>query len=140
MNATDLHEVGPEYRVLAAGSAASPEDILDATRHFGSLPAGYIDLVKKVTELELEHAGGQYIRIWGPAGCVEMDEAYDIRRRMPGTVPVGDDGGRVIFYGEGPCGIGLYYVGWGVLDTNESVWIANDLRSLLLHAEGLSNF
>ena len=53
-----------------------------AFTHFESLPQEYVDLVREATEIEVKHHNGQYIRVWGPMGCIEMDEGYGIRQRI----------------------------------------------------------
>lgn len=86
----------------------------------------------------MKHSNGQYIRIWGPAGCIEMDEGYGIRRRIPGAFPVGDDGGgHVIFYQNGKDGFGLYHVGYGNLVGDDAIWIAPTLADLLTKGKGI---
>lgn len=106
--------------------------------HFGHVPPDYLAFAAKATELELQHCSGQYIRIWGPIGCMEMDEAYGIRARIADAFPIGDDGGgQVIFYRQG---MGLYRVGFGDLDAEAARRVAPDLRSLLQECTGIDSF
>ena len=115
--------------------------LLRSKSTFSAVPPDYLELVGEVTETELQHAGGQYIRIWRPSGCVEMDEAYGIRRRIPGAVPIGDDGGgRVIFYQPDKHGSGLYHVGYGNLDPVDAIWIAPTLADFLTKGTGIESF
>ena len=82
-----------------------------------------------------------YIRIWGAAGCSEMNAAYHIQDYIPQALAIGDDeGGKVIFYAEGKEGFGLYLVGFGNLDLDDAVYIAPSLETLLIEGIGAEIF
>jgi hypothetical protein len=135
-----LEQLNPMFRVLASKPAATPEQVREVELHFGHIPSDYRTLVEEVTELELQHHNGQYIRIWGPLGSKEMDQGYGIRDRIPDAFPIGDDGGgSVIFYHQGARGPGLYHVGYGNLDSEDATWIARDLSSLLGECSGIDS-
>lgn len=120
---------------------ATQEQIDAAARHFGSLPQDFVDLAREATEVEIQHQHGQYVRIWGPLGCVEMDEGYGIRQRIRDAIPIGDDGGgNVLFYANGNRGDGVYRVGYGNLDIGDATWIAASLVELLTKADGIEAF
>jgi hypothetical protein len=92
------------------------------------------------TEIELI-ASAKYFRIWGLAGCIEMDEAYGISERISEAFPFGDDGGgSVIFYRPPPLGAGLYHVGFGDLDFEDAVWFSPDLTQFMCNGVGLDKF
>ena len=136
-----LSKIHLSYKLLAKGLPASQEQINAAVTHFGSLPQEYVDLVREATEIEVQQQNRQYIRIWGPLGCIEMDEGYGIRQRIPDAIPVGDDGGgHILFYAHGGQGYGLYHVGYGTLDRNDAIWIAATLYDLLTDAKGIESF
>lgn len=136
-----LNSLHSSFRVLAGAPAADPSQIATLQQHFGTVPAEYLETVGEATEIEIQHGGGQYIRIWGPGGCVEMDEGYSIRQRIPDAFPIGDDGGgRVIFYQEGKSGPGLYHVGYGDLDREDAVFIASSLTDFLTKSVGIESF
>jgi hypothetical protein len=123
------------------GPPATDEQIQAAVTHFGTLPKEFMELVREVTELEVQHRNGPYLRIWGPSGCVEMDEGYQIRQRIPSAMPIGDDGGgKVLFYSHGSRGHGLYCVGYGDLDINDATWVSATLGDLLENAKGANAF
>ena len=129
------------YSLLAIGPPATPEQLNALIVHFGSIPQEYIELAREATEIEVQHRDGQYIGIWGPSGCIEMDDGYGIRQRIPDAFPIGDDGGgRVLFYANGNRGPGLYYAGYGDLDRGDAVWIAATLDELLANATGIASF
>ncbi|MEZ6142963.1 MAG: hypothetical protein R3B84_20555 [Zavarzinella sp.] len=44
------------------------------------------------------------------------------------------------FRQEGKHGHGLYHVGYGNLDLDDAIWIAPDLHSFLVNAEGIDTF
>ena len=95
-------------------------------------------LIEKQTELELQHQDGQYVRIWEPLGCVEMNEGYSITARIPGSFPFGDDGGGRVLHYQGTNGI--YLVGYGSLNAEDSVFVAPSLQALLINETGIDKF
>lgn len=136
-----LNAIGHQFQVLAKGPPAEASSIEALNKHFGDVPEEYIETISDATEIELQHEQGRYIRIWGPAGCIEMDEGYDIRERISGAFPIGDDGGgRVIFYMQGTKGLGLYLVGYGNLDREDATFIAPSLREFLANGVGVGSF
>lgn len=135
-----LDNISSQYRVLAAQPAANT-NVLHLRQKFVAIPQEYIDLISEATEIEIQHTGGAYMRIWGPMGCIDMDEGYEISRRIDGAFPIGDDGGgRVILYMTGDQGYGLYIVGFGDLDAEDARWIAPSLKDLLTNATGIEAF
>lgn len=137
----DEIESGDQFVILAQQTPALEEDIAVLASHFRSCPLDYTMLVRQATEIELQHRSGQYLRIWGPPGCLEMDEGYGIRERIPGAFPFGDDGGgHILFFANGHQGRGIYHVGYGNLDLDDAIWVAPNLRSLLVDGEGIAAF
>jgi hypothetical protein len=135
-----LERLNPMFRVLARGPAATAGQVSEAERHFDPIPSDCRALVGEVTELELQHRSGQYLRIWGPLGSREMDEAYGIRARILDAFPIGDDGGGgVLFYHDGARGPGPYRVGHGNLSGEDAVRMACDLSSLLGECSGIDS-
>lgn len=136
-----LNRLDSSFRVLATAPAADPTQIAALQGYFGPVPAEYLETVAEATEIECQHSGGQYIRIWGPDGCIEMDDIYGIRASVPGAFPIGDDGGgHIIFYYEGKRGAGLYHLDYGNLDGEDAVFIAPSLADLLTKTIGISTF
>ena len=135
---TDLHQ---SFTVLASESKADSDAVGRLNERFPLVPNEYTVLAEEVTELELQHVNGQYLRIWGPDGCIDQDEGYEISQQISGAIPIGDDGGgQVIFYMEGHHGFGLYHVGYGDLDAEDAIWVARSLKELLCDAKGVESF
>ena len=112
----------------------------DLRERFPNVPQEYVELVSEGTEIQLQDATGRYFRIWGPSGCIEMDEAYGISQRIPNAISIGDDGGgQVIFYHHGSHGFGVYCVGYGNLDADDAIWIAPTLIDVLSRATGITS-
>lgn len=133
-----LDKLSSSYHFFGMQLPATDTDIERCRRHFSMLPSEYEELVREGTEIELEHRNGRYLRIWGPLGCIEMDEAYEITQRMPNTFPIGDCGGcDLIFEANGNRGPGIYYATYGDLDLREAVWIAPSLRSVIEQGTGI---
>lgn len=133
-----LESLHSSMEILASGPPAEVAQTSSLRTHFGIIPTEYAELVSEATEVELQHNDGQYIRIWGPMGCIEMDEGYGMRQRIAAAFPIGDDGGgHVIFYQNGKNGPGLYHVGYGNLDgmmqyglhQRSSIYLRKELES-----------
>ncbi len=136
-----LESLAKSLRVLASQPGATSEQVAELKGRFPSAPDEYLKLVEEATEIELQHENGQYIRVWGPGGCIEMDDGYDISKRIHGAFPIGDDGGgKVIFYMKGKRGHGLYHVGYGDLDAEDAVFTAPTLTAFLQQAVGMDTF
>ena len=91
-----------------------------------------VQLMRLGTEIEISFENGRYLRVWGPTGCLEMDDAYLISAQISGAIPIADDGGgHALYYHHGQAGWGLYCSEFGDLDSGSSVWIAPSLSSLL---------
>ena len=105
---------------------------------FPSIPRDYREIAETLAEYELKHAAGQYFRIWAPTAVLEMNEAHQVARRIPGAIPIGDDGGdRVVLYRQGDEGFGLYRAGFGALDADEVRYIASSLTDVLTRGAGV---
>jgi hypothetical protein len=131
-------KIHPHFDVLSNPPGASGAEILSLRNAFTWIPREYLTLIEVQTELELQHKNGQYVRIWGPSGCVEMDEGYRITTRIPGSFPFGDDGGGRVLHYQGTNGI--YLVGYGSLNSEDAVFVAPSLLALLVHEAGIKHF
>lgn len=135
-----LEELNPRFRVVSKQRPASASEISELQGQFADVPAEYLELIREATEIELEWDDALHLRVWSPAGCIEMDEAYDISKRISGAIPVGDDGGgRVLMYMSGQVGPGLYTSGYGDLTRDDAKWIAGGLRELLTSGVGVEH-
>lgn len=107
----------------------------DLIRRFGSVPEEYLDVAETWEDLEFEYRG-QFFRIWGGLRALEFDDAYRFRALLPGSVPVGDDGGgRFLAYFEGERGAGIYRGGFGVMDPKDVCWVATTMREMVERPE-----
>jgi hypothetical protein len=132
-----LKKLNPGFAILAHEPAATAKDVDKLVAHFGDVPADYLELVQTMTEVEFEYKTGQYLRIWSPSGCQQMDEDYEIRENLPGAFPLGDDGGALLYFHDGTQGPGIYIVDFGVLDTEGSTWVATSLSAILEEGSGM---
>lgn len=63
----------------------------------------------------------KYIRILGPADCIEINGVHNIQKYIPNSLVIGDDeGGKSLLYADRNEGFGLYIVDFGDLDIEES--------------------
>ncbi|WP_415272817.1 SMI1/KNR4 family protein [Bacillus siamensis] len=136
---TLLNKISSRFSVDAKEAAATEEEIKALTEFSPiNVPSDYLDIVSEATEVEINVAGGKYIRIWSPAGCIDMNESYEIQDYIPNSLAVGDDeGGNALIYFEGAEGFGLYIVGFGDLDPEEAVKVASSLNDLLIQDTGI---
>ena len=119
---------------------ASERELDDLVARYPHIPPEYVELVSDATEIELEWQGRQYLRVWNPEGCIDMDAGYGFSERIEGAIPVGDNGGgRALVYLEGERGWGLYLVGYGAIDRSEAKWVAASLSNLLGTGEGIES-
>ena len=139
-NLKDLHK---RLKVASKKNASSSEAVTKMKKLFGdnTLPDEYISFITQASEVEISIDDICFIRIWGAEGVIEMNNAYHVQKYIPGGVAIGDDeGGSVILYAEGENGYGLYKTGFGDLDIDDSEYIADSLRSLLLNGDGIEKF
>lgn len=82
------------------------------------------------TELELSY-GGRYLRLYGPHGCIEMDDAYGISDAIPNAITIGDNGGSeaIVIVNDA-----VYRVGYGALAPDGLNFIAESIDDLLFLA------
>lgn len=129
-----LEKLHHDVRGLARQKGASAPELAALSQRFPDLPGAFLELFGAATDLELSYRG-TYVRFYGPDGCLEMDRAYDISRRIPGAVVVGDNGGsEAIVFMAPPPGPGLFRVGYGALDVEEFKQVASSLEALLIQA------
>lgn len=129
-----IRTLHPSVLVLALKAGASPQDLQALQSRFPELPASFSALFSEATEIELSYKG-KYLRLYGPMRCAEMDDAYGVSEKIPGAVPVGDNGGgeAIIFLPRPDRGV--YRVGYGSLALEETIYIARSLEALLCEAE-----
>ncbi|MBS0265692.1 MAG: hypothetical protein JSS02_27415 [Planctomycetes bacterium] len=125
-----LENLHHTIRVLTQASGAMQADILMLRTRFPFLPETVSALMLDATELELSY-GGRYLRLYGPHGCMEMDDAYGISNAIPGAIPIGDNGGgeAIVIVNNA-----VYRVGYGALAPDELTCVAESIEDLLLRA------
>ena len=129
-----------DVRLLASKQGASLRDVEKLKNVFPLIPDDYVSLSLEKTEMEFEAKSGQYFRIWGPKGCIEMNEAYMFTKYIPGAIPFGDDGGgRTFLFMNGASGEGVYLVGNGNIDPEEAVHICGSLADLIENGAGIDS-
>lgn len=106
-----------------------------------AIPGEFIEIIRENSELEMSVNGDKILRIWGAAGCIEMNEAYNIQQYLPNSWAIGDDeGGYAIVYAQGIDGIGVYAVSFSDLDDREKIFIAPSLFDFLVKGIGINVF
>ena len=91
-------------------------------------------LFREATEIELSYKG-TYLRLYGPGGCEDMDDAYNISKHIPGAITVGDNGGGEAIVVVAKDSVpGIYRVCYGALSPEDLCFVAASLESLLVEA------
>ncbi|MEN1936473.1 SMI1/KNR4 family protein [Paenibacillus sp. 102] len=134
-----FEELNAVFRLDVQELPAREEEIR-ALQNFSSIevPLEYIEIVRQVTNVEINVCNDMYIRIWGPTDCIEMNEAYHIQKYIPYSLAIGDDeGGKVLTYASGIEGFGVYLVDLGNLDIQDSIKLTASLKLLLKNGIGI---
>lgn len=133
-----LSKLHKDFKILAAKDGAKPEDIEVLKERFPNVPAEYVELVLEATDVEMNWNQEQYIRIYGPRTCLEMDEGYEFSQYIEEAIVIGDNGGGgALVYMDGKKGWGLYRLGYGAIDRDIAIWIASSLSAFLLEGQGI---
>lgn len=119
-----------DIRVLTRKNGATQAELVALKSRFPGVASSLLDLLRDATEIELSYRG-RYLRLYGPVGCIEMDEAYGIASALPNAITIGDNGGgEAIVLVDGA----VYRVGYGALARDELHFIANSIDDLLILA------
>ncbi len=126
------------FRVETYKCAATQEDI-EKLKIFSTIcvPEDYLEIVRVMTDVEIL-VNDNYVRIWGASRCVEMNEAYQVKKYIPNSLAIGDnEGGMALIIMNGAHGYGLYTVGFGDLDADDAMFIAPSLYEFLVDGKGV---
>lgn len=132
-----------EKMVVEVADIASTEIEIEEmlTKSSIEIPVEFLDIIRENSELEISVNGDKILRIWGAAGCIEMNEAYNIQQYLPKSWAIGDDeGGYAIVYAQGINGVGVYAVSFSDLDDKEKIFIAPSLFDFLVKGIGINAF
>jgi hypothetical protein len=134
-----LNRLSSNYRIDASKPASNDEEIkrlLEFT-HI-EIPEDFLEVIRELTEIEINVYGEKYIRIWGADGCIEMNDAYYIQENIPNSLAIADDeGGNALIYTTGEKGFGLYVIAFNDLDVDELQYVSNSLSNLLINNVGI---
>lgn len=134
-----LKELSSNYRIDESKSASNNKEIEKLIK-FSKLqiPEDFLEVIRELTEVEINVDGEKYIRIWGADGCIEMNEAYNIQESIPNSLAIADDeGSNALIYTEGKNGLGLYVISFSDLDVDELKYVAESLSDLLINNTGI---
>lgn len=134
-----VNELDKIFRIDASCNASNDSEIDELIKYATlTVPDEYLELIRDKTEVEISINDQKYIRIWGAAGVIEMNDAYFVQRYIPNSLAIGDDEeGNALLYADGKSGFGLYAVAFNDLDVNEMIFISGTLKELLIAAKGV---
>lgn len=129
-----------EIFVLETQEPPATKEAIQELKNFSSIdvPFDYLEVIQHSTNAEFNVNNEIYIRIWGPADCIEINEAHNIQKYIPNSLAIGDDeGGKSLLYADGNEGFGLYIVDFGDLDIEEAIKISYSLKTMLVDGMGV---
>lgn len=137
-----LKQMNRLFKIEACKSQSTEKDISDLLQ-FSSIviPNEYIEIIREKTEIEILVDGKKYVRLWGAAGCIEMNSAYYIQKYIPNSLAIGDDECcNVLLYANGEKGFGVYSVALNDLETDGMIYISNSLKGFFVDGVGVEIF
>lgn len=137
-----LNNLNENVNIKISDTASSESEIKQMlTKSPIKIPNEYPEIIRERSELEIDVCGNKILRIWSAAGCIELNEAYNIQKYLSQTWAIGDDeGGYTIIYAKGESDIGLYAVSFSDLDDNEKIFLAPSLYDFLVKGIGVNTF
>lgn len=135
-----LKRLAKELKIETAGTASPESEIQEMLAKSPiRVPDEYIEILREKSEIEISINGDDMFRLWNAAGCIELNDAYNIQKYLPHSWAIGDDeGGYAIVYAEEKGVVGVYAVSFGDLDNNEKIYIAPSLFDFLVKGQGIS--
>ncbi len=134
-----LTRVTDRFRIEAQREPSSESDIEKLVEFSPiAVPEDYLEIVREATEVEIDVDGGAFLRIWGAAESVAMNEDYEVQRYLPQGLAVGDDGGgNAVIYLNSGSSSGVFLCDFGALDEEEMRFLASSLEDLLTRGIGI---
>ena len=134
-----LKELSNKYRIDASKLASNDEEIKRLVEFSViNIPEDFLQVIRELTDVEINVDGKKYIRIWGPCGCIDMNDAYSIQDNIPNSLAIADDeGGNALIYTTGEKGFGIYVIAFNDLDIDELQYVAGSLSELLKDNVGI---
>ena len=134
-----INKLNTMYRIDASNNPSEEREIEELIKYSSiPVPNEYLELIRKISEVEISIQDRKYIRIWGADGCIEMNKAYFIQKYIPNSLAIGDDEeGNAIMYAKGENGFGIYLVAFNNLDMDDMVFISKSLKDILISGNGV---
>ena len=134
-----LKELSNKYRIDASKPASNTDEIERLVEYSDiNIPEDFLEVIKELTEIEINVDGEKYIRVWGADGCIEMNDAYSIQDNIPNSLAIADDeGGNALIYTTGDKGFGIYVIAFNDLDIDELKYVAGSLSELFKDNVGI---
>lgn len=135
-----LKELSNKYRIDASKPASSNKEIEKLVKFSDiNIPEDFLEVIRELTDVEINVNGERYIRIWGADGCIDMNEAYSIQDNIPNSLAIADDEcGNALIYTTGEQGFGIYVIAFNDLDIDELQYVAGSLSELLKDNVGIN--
>lgn len=134
-----LQKLSNKYKIDASKPASNDEEIKKLIEFSDiNIPEDFLEVIRELTEIEINVDGEKYIRIWGAEGCIDMNDAYRIQDNIPNSLAIADDeGGNALIYTTGDQGFGLYVIAFNDLDIDELQYVSASLSELLKYNIGI---
>ena len=134
-----LQKLSNKYKIDASKPASNDEEIKKLIEFSDiNIPEDFLEVIRELTEIEINVDGEKYIRIWGAEGCIDMNDAYRIQDNIPNSLAIADDeGGNALIYTTGDQGFVLYVIAFNDLDIDELQYVSDSLSELLKYNIGI---
>ena len=134
-----LKELSNKYRIDASKPASNDDEVERLVKYSDiNIPEDFLEIIRELTEIEINVDGEKYIRIWGADGCIEMNDAYCIQDNIPNSLAIADDeAGNALIYTTGDKGFGIYIIAFNDLDIDELKYVSGSLSELLKDNVGI---
>ena len=136
-----LNHLNEQYEIVLSEPANSEEEIQQLIEFSEiTVPEEYLNILRQKTEITILVKNCKCERdicIQGAIGCIDMNEAFEMQKWIPGSLEFGDNGGGIaLCYATGTEGFGIYAVDFSVRDIEDAVYLSASLESLLVYADG----
>lgn len=128
-----LEHLNQKYRIAVKGLPCSREKLQNLSQ-FNAIDEQLRQYFEEAGESEFEGPEGRYFRLLAPTGCFQSEQLHSAFKHLDGALPIGDDGGGNMIAMRGSK---IYSVGFGVMDFNAMILLANSLKEFLEEPEKL---
>jgi hypothetical protein len=139
-----LSHLNPNITVAVSAPASTKKQIQDLLECSPiPIPSDYLEIIRQVGDMELlvnlPNDEQWYLRLWGAATCLEMNETLEVQIYLAEALAIGtDEGGSVLVLVPHASPPGLYRVGMGSMALSDAHYLCTTLTELLVHGKNIA--